>query len=185
MYLPIFIGACLGVVGYLFIWNPRYERHARHYAPNPVPPEHRLECALVAGPAFAISIFWFGWTSYPSVSYWAPMAAGLPFAFGIVLIFLALFNYIIDSYLFLAGSALAANTVVRSLFGAGFPLFATQMYDAMDPRWASTLLGCVALVLAPIPMVLRKIGPALRERSRFAPKRPPVVVTPANDEEPV
>jgi hypothetical protein len=35
---------------------------------------------------------------------------------------LALFNYIIDGYLAVAASALAAITVVRSLFGAVFPV---------------------------------------------------------------
>lgn len=35
---------------------------------------------------------------------------------------LGLFNYIIDVYLFAAASALAATTVVRSLFGAIFPV---------------------------------------------------------------
>jgi hypothetical protein len=35
---------------------------------------------------------------------------------------LSQFNYIIDSYLSVAASALAANTVVRSLFGAAFPV---------------------------------------------------------------
>lgn len=62
----------------------------------------------------------------------------------------------IDAYLYVAASALAANTVVRSSFGAAFPLFANQMYDAMNPRWASTLVGCVALLMIPIPLVLRR-----------------------------
>jgi len=35
---------------------------------------------------------------------------------------LAMFNYVIDAYLFVAASALAANTVIRSLFGAVFPV---------------------------------------------------------------
>lgn len=62
----------------------------------------------------------------------------------------------IDAYLFVAASALASNTVVRSSFGAAFPLFASQMYDALNPRWASTLVGCVALAMIPIPFVLRR-----------------------------
>lgn len=62
----------------------------------------------------------------------------------------------IDTYLFVAASALASNTVVRSSFGAAFPLFATQMYNALNPRWASTLIGGIALIMIPIPFVLRK-----------------------------
>ena len=174
MFLPLFGGAVGAVIVYLLVWNPKYERAAREYAPNPVPPEYRLHQTVWAAPMFAGSIFWFGWTSYPSVSFWAPMMATAPLGFSIIWIFLGLFNYIIDSYLFLAGSALAANTVVRSLFGASFPLFAAQMYDKLDPRWASTLLGFIALAMVPIPLVLLKFGPTLRARSRYTPKRPPV-----------
>ena len=170
MFLPIPVGGLIAVLGYVFYWNPRYERLAREYAPHPVPPEYRLEQAIWAAPVFAISFFWFGWTSYPTVSFWAPMLAGAPLGFSIIWIFLGLFNYIIDTYLFVAASALAANTVMRSWFGAGFPLFATQMYDSLGPRWASTLLGFLALLMMPIPLVLYKFGPRLRERSKYAPK---------------
>lgn len=173
MFLPIFIGGVVGVITYLIWWNPRYERLAAEFAPSPVPPEYRLEQAMWAAPIFAASFFWFGWTSYPSISYWAPMTAGGAIGFSTIWIFLALFNYIIDAYLFVAASALAANTVVRSLFGAGFPLFAGQMFETLNPRWASTLLGCVSIVLAPIPFILRKYGPILRRKSKYAPTSPP------------
>jgi hypothetical protein len=65
-----------------------------------------------------------------------------------------MFNYIIDAYLPVAASALAVSTVCRSLFGAAFPLFANQMYEALNPRWGSTLLGCIAVLGIPIPFVL-------------------------------
>lgn len=74
----------------------------------------------------------------------------------ILFVFLALFNYLIDTYLWSASSALAANTIVRSAFGAGFPLFASQMFEKLNPRWASTLLGCIAVVLSFIPFALMK-----------------------------
>ncbi|KAF9806308.1 hypothetical protein IEO21_08731 [Rhodonia placenta] len=174
MFLPVFIGGCAGVFSYLLIFNPRYVKAQARYAPEPVPPEFRLEICMLAAPLFAISFFWFAWTSYPSISFWAPLISGFPLGWSIVWIFLALFNYIIDAYLFVAASALAANTVARSCFGAGFPLFATQMYNKLDPRWASTLLGCIAVLLGPIPFVLYKFGPAIRRRSKYAPTKPPV-----------
>lgn len=170
MFLPIPLGGLFAVLSYIFYWNPKYEQLVKEHAPHPVPPEARLYQVIFAAPIFAGAFFWFGWTSYPSVSFWAPMMAGGPLGFSIVWIFLGLFNYIIDTYLFVAASALAANTVMRSLFGAGFPLFATQMYDKLTPRWASTLLGFLALIMMPIPLVLYKFGPKLRETSKFAPK---------------
>lgn len=92
------------------------------YAPDPVPPEERLWLAVSGAPVFAIAFFWFGWTSFPTVSFWAPMMSGVFIGWGVVHIFLALFNYIIDAYLFVAASALSANTVLRSAAGAAFPV---------------------------------------------------------------
>lgn len=49
-----------GTPQYLFYFNPRYNRAADEYAPYPVPPEFRLEPAILAAPLFVISFFWFG-----------------------------------------------------------------------------------------------------------------------------
>lgn len=43
------------------------------------------------------------------------------------------------------------------------------MFDALGVNWASTLLGCVALVLVPIPVVFWRYGARIRTRSKFAP----------------
>lgn len=55
-----------------------------------------------------------------------PTCAGLLLGFGIYTVFLQSLNYIIDAYLMFAASAIAANTIMRSLFGAVFPLFAVS-----------------------------------------------------------
>lgn len=84
-------------------------------------------------------------------------------------IFLQALNYLVDAYLMFAASAIAGNTFLRSLCGAGFPLFARQMFQGMGIQWAGTLLGCVALLLAPIPFVFYKWGADIRARSKVAP----------------
>lgn len=84
-------------------------------------------------------------------------------------IFLQALNYLVDAYLMFAASAIAGNTFLRSLCGAGFPLFARQMFQGMGIQWAGTLLGCVALLLAPIPFVFYKWGASIRGRSKIAP----------------
>jgi len=168
MYLPVAIGAFIGCFTYILYWNPRYMRHAAAFAPNPVPPEYRLEMATWAAVPYAIAFLWFGWTSYPSISLWAPMSQGIVMGWAIVWLFLSQLNYIIDTYLSVAASALAANTVIRSIFGATFPLFANKMYTALNPRWASTVLGLFALLCVPIPFVLMRFGPTLRAKSKFS-----------------
>ncbi|KAF9015497.1 major facilitator superfamily domain-containing protein [Cyathus striatus] len=169
MFLPIPIGGTLAVVLYVLVYNPQYEQEAKRCAPHPVPPEFRLHMCLLAGPLFAISFFWFAWTSFPQISFWAPLMSGLLMGFSIQLIFLSLFNYIVDAYISVAASALASSTVIRSLFGAAFPLFASNMYNALNPRWASSVLGFLAIVMIPIPLFLMRYGPALRRKSKYCP----------------
>lgn len=59
------------------------------------------------------------------------IAAGAPFGFGLVLVFLSVFNYLIDAYTIYSASVLAANSALRSLFGAAFPLFTSYLYSGL------------------------------------------------------
>lgn len=63
---------------------------------------------------------------------------------------------------------LAANAVLRSLFGAAFPLFTTQMYARLGINWASTLVAFLALACTPMPFLFYRYGPAIRARCRYA-----------------
>ncbi|EMD36323.1 hypothetical protein CERSUDRAFT_115253 [Gelatoporia subvermispora B] len=168
-YLPVVSGCVTASFVYLLVFNPRYEAAVQRYKPNHVPPEVRLEMAMWTSPLYAIAFFWFGWTSFPHITVWGPLSGAFFLGFSSILLFLSLINYIVDVYLFAAASALAANTVVRSAAAGGLPLFAPRMYSALDPRWASTILGCVALLMMPIPFVLYKYGTTLRAKSKFAP----------------
>jgi hypothetical protein len=42
------------------------------------------------------------------------------------------------------------------------------MYKELTFKWVSTLLGCIAVLMAPIPFVLLAWGPKIRAKSRFA-----------------
>lgn len=109
-------------------------------------------------------------TGYTQSIHWAaPAVSGILTGFGLMSIFLQALNYLVDAYLMFAASALAGNTFMRSLFGAAFPLFGRQMFEGMHIEWAATLLGCVALVLAPIPFVFYFYGAKIRAKSKIAP----------------
>ena len=103
-------------------------------------PERRLETCMIGSPCLVIALFWFAWTAFPSVSAWSTIVAGGVFGIGLFFIFLSLMTYITEVYLMNSASAIAANTVVRSAFGAGFPMFGQQMYEKLNPRWATTCL---------------------------------------------
>ncbi len=42
-------------------------------------------------------------------------------------------------------------------------LFSRQMFRALSPRWASTLVGCIAVLMIPIPVVLMRCVCSLYE----------------------
>ncbi|KAL7416317.1 major facilitator superfamily domain-containing protein [Mrakia frigida] len=168
MFLPLFVGSIFAAALSAFYYNPRYIKASASYPPWKAPPELRLEAALIGAPLLPIAVLWLAFTSYPSIHWAVPMMSGLLLGASLILIFLPLMNYIVDTYLYAAATALAASTVVRSLAGAGFPLFASQMYAALNPRFAGLLLGLVCAVLMPIPFVFLKLGPKIRARSKNA-----------------
>ena len=51
-------------------------------------------------------------------------------------------------------------------------MFSMYMFKSLHVNWASTLLGCVALVLVPIPVIFYVYGAKIRARSKFAPTFP-------------
>ncbi|KAJ5980700.1 Major facilitator superfamily domain general substrate transporter [Penicillium waksmanii] len=169
--LPLF-GMIIGLflaAAYIILTAPSYVKKLEKNGNVPVP-EWRLPPVMVAGGMFAAGLFWFGWTGFSGTIHWiVPTLSGLFTGFGLLIIFIQLFNYLIDTYLMFAASAIAANTFCRSMVAAAFPLFSRQMFDGMGIQWASTLLGCVAAVLVPIPIGFYFFGKRLRMKSKFAP----------------
>ncbi|KIY62541.1 MFS general substrate transporter [Cylindrobasidium torrendii FP15055 ss-10] len=168
-FLPILVGAVLASLVYVVFFDPMYQKAVVKHAPHVVPAEERLTMSLYTSFLFSLSLFLFGATSFPHVSFWAPLMFGGLFGFSVMGLYLSFFTYIIDTYVSVAASALAANTVCRAVFGAAFPLFARQMYERLNPRWASVLIGFIALIMVPIPFVFVKYGASLRRKSSFAP----------------
>ncbi|KAJ5183461.1 hypothetical protein N7492_001077 [Penicillium capsulatum] len=166
-FLGLIIGTLLGCL-FILLQHPSYTRNLAKNKNVPVP-EWRLTPAIVGAPLFTIGIFWFGWTGFTPTIHWiAPTMAGICIGFGVLCVFLPCFNYLVDAYLPLAASTVAANIILRSSVAAGFPLFTTQMFDGMGVQWACTLLGCLAAIMIPIPLIFRVYGPWLRDRSKLS-----------------
>ncbi|KXZ48094.1 hypothetical protein GPECTOR_30g189 [Gonium pectorale] len=165
-----FIGIAVGMIGavlYNIIDNRRYIRAAAANS-GMAPPEARLPPAIVGAVAVPIGLFWFAFTNSPSIHWIVCIIATVPFGFGLVLLFLALNNYLIDSYLIYAASVLAASSVLRSIFGAVFPLFATKMYEDLGIHWASAVPAFLALACLPFPFLFWKYGAVVRSKCKYA-----------------
>lgn len=165
-FLGIMVGMLLAVV--YSLWDNKRYIKTEEANDGFAPPEARLPPTMVASIAIPIGLFWFAWTNYPSIHFMASIAAGVPFGFGMVLVFLGIMNYLIDAYTIFAASVLAANSVLRSCFGAAFPLFTTYMYNNLGIHWASSIPAFLALACVPFPFLFYKYGPAIRKRCKFA-----------------
>ncbi|BGP30492.1 hypothetical protein JCM10296v2_002247 [Rhodotorula toruloides] len=177
-FISVGLGMVLAVVANVYD-NKRYVRKLVAGGGVPLAPEARLPLCCVGGVVLPIGLFAFAWTTLPHVHWIASVIFAFPFGFGMVAVFLSMMSYIVDAYLLLAASALAANAVIRSLFGFAFPLFTHDMFKGMGTQWALTLIAFVALALAPIPFVFYIYGARIRQNSSFAPGHKPVAPVPA------
>ena len=75
--------------------------------------------------------------------------------------------YLIDAFTIHAASALAANTILRSLFGAFLPLVGPPLYRKLGLGWGNSLLGFIAVAMIPIPVFFWRYGERLRTSKRL------------------
>ncbi|RAK71575.1 MFS transporter [Aspergillus fijiensis CBS 313.89] len=165
-----FLGVMVGMmtaVGYNMYDNKRYKRiHEQHN--GFAPPEARLPPTMIGAITIPVGLFWFAWTNGPSVHWIVCIIAAAPFGFGMVLVFLNIMSYLIDSYTIYAASVLAANSIIRSCFGAGFPLFTTYMYNNLGIHWASCIPAFLSLACLPFPFIFYKYGASIRRKCKYS-----------------
>ncbi|CAG8046785.1 unnamed protein product [Penicillium olsonii] len=165
-FLGILIGILLSAVA-TFPMYYRYRRRALSTVGR-VPPEARLLDTFVGAILLPLGLFWFAWTNSPSIHWIVPIAAGIPFGYGMITVFLPILNYLIDAYTIYSASVLAANASLRSTFGAAFPLFTTPMYENLGIHWASSVPAFLALACVPMPFLFYKYGAQIRRRCHYA-----------------
>uniref|UniRef100_A0A060TD96 ARAD1D46156p n=1 Tax=Blastobotrys adeninivorans TaxID=409370 RepID=A0A060TD96_BLAAD len=160
LFIPILIGA-----GFAMIVTPKLEKmYKKTTEKRAATPEDRLIGAMIGAPFVPISLFILGATSFKDIIWVGPASSGIAFGFGMVLCYYSVNNYIIDSYLEYAASALAAKVFMRSGGGAAFPLFITQMYHRLGDQWASWLLAFISLGMVAIPFGFYRYGGVLRAK---------------------
>lgn len=132
-------------------------------------PEERLPPMIIGAIVLPIGLFWFAWTSDPNITWVPQVLSSALLGMGCLITFWQGINYIIDCYGFYANSAIAINTFVRSIAGAGFPLFAPAMYHKLGVAWATSLLGFLCVAFLPVPILFYMYGARIRAKSRYTP----------------
>ena len=167
-FIGIIIGVVIGVA--IIVWNSngRFKQKMIANGGKPIP-EERLIPMIIGAFLLPIGLFWFAWTSSPNITWVPQVLSGIPIGAGVQMIFLQGLGYVIDVYLMHANSAIAANTLVRSMAGGGFPLFATAMYHNLGVAWATSLLGFLCIAFLPVPILFFKYGKKIRQMSKYSP----------------
>lgn len=166
-FLSLLIGVLLGCVIVAISSKTHLARIYKQH--GHIVPEERLPPMILGACILPAGLFWFAWTSNPNISWVPQVVSSIPIGCGILLIFLQGMNYIVDVYKWYANSAIAANTLLRSGAGAGFPMFAAAMYHNLGVPWATSLLGFLAVALIPVPILFYVYGHKIRKMSRFSP----------------
>ncbi|KAJ3478978.1 hypothetical protein NLG97_g8435 [Lecanicillium saksenae] len=169
---PIFgtLGASIPLVLIdVYYYQPRLLRwQAEHGAETLLPSEHRLIGAMAGSFLLPFFLFASAWTAASRVHWIAPVIFQGCVMFTSILVYSSASLFMLDSYGPLYGaSASGAMMMSRYVLSTAFPLFTLQMYKALGVGWGTSLLGFVALAMAPIPWCFWVYGEGIRKRSRY------------------
>ncbi|KAI9714701.1 MAG: hypothetical protein M1828_001130 [Chrysothrix sp. TS-e1954] len=162
-FLGLTVGMLIGLLYVILDDRYRYQRLG-----DKTTPESRLPPTMIGAIALPIGLFGFAWTNSPSIHWSASVILSAPFAFGMVLVFISLFNYQLDSYLIYAASVLAAGAILRALAGGAFPLFTTYLYNGAGIHWASSVPAFLTVLCLPFPFVMYRYGEVVRRKCKMA-----------------
>lgn len=174
-FIGIGVGQFIGQFLYSHFAGKSYKKHIDR---GDEKPEQRLHLMLVGAVFIPIGLFWYGWTVQFKAHWINPVIAAGVFSFGLLFVWvggpldlctltaqLPANIYLIDVFTVYAASAMAANTVLRSLVAAVLPLAGPKMYAAMGYGWGTTMLGFIAVIMFPIPLVFIRYGERMRLNS--------------------
>jgi len=170
VFLVIGAGVLLTFLTRLYDIRKANQRKQRNQAAES---EDKIMGFLVAAPALAIGLWWFGATTPPLTSSISPavsMVAAIAIGFASVEFDTVLSGYLTDVYGPYAASANAPMCFLRAIVSGVYPLFARQMFKGLGSSNATFILAAVATLYVAVAFGFWKYGRAIRERSSSAQK---------------
>ncbi|PLN80643.1 MFS general substrate transporter [Aspergillus taichungensis] len=183
-FQPWQIGMCFVaiIIGYVVaygiflpdIWRQRQVR--QKHGKDARFPERRLLLLLFIAPLETVGLFGFAWTSMgPDYThYLVPLVFAFLIAIANYGIYMATIDYMVAAYGPYSASATGGNGFARDLLAGLSAMYATPMYSNIGAntrfhlQWASTILGCLAIIVTIPIYVFYWKGPNIRARSKFA-----------------
>jgi len=164
--------ACAKTMNRSFAWMQRRhdkkmeEGGAVGHVANEGRAEFRIPIMQVGMFIVPTGLFIFGWTAQFETNFMGPMVGACIFAFGMIILYICIQMYLVDTYEEYAASALSASVFTRGLVAFILTLIGTDLYTALDYGWGTTLLAFLCVVMIPMPIILYIYGPGLREKGK-------------------
>ncbi|KXJ91939.1 major facilitator superfamily domain-containing protein [Microdochium bolleyi] len=165
-FLAICLGSFLGAA--VNAYNQVLYNKAYHAAGDRAVPEKRLPPMMLGSVLFAAGQFLTGWTASPEFHWIAPVIGLVMTGLGFNTIFQSALNYLVDTFQMYAASAIAANTFLRSVFAAAFPLVVGPLYRNLGVGPGSSIFAGIACLLIPVPFVFYVYGRKIRAGSKWS-----------------
>lgn len=161
--LGTFTGAGINILNQLS-YNKAYHANSDHAVP-----EKRLPPMMVGSVLFAVGQFITAWTAEPEQAPWiAPVLGLYLMGAGFNTIFQAALNYLVDTFQRYAASAVAANTFLRSVMAAGFPLAISPLYSKVGVGPGQSIFAGFATLLIPVPFFFYVYGRRIRAKNKWS-----------------
>lgn len=130
-------------------------------------PEYRLVLTQIGMLLFPIGVLIFAWTAQSQTHWIFPLIGNTLLAFGLMLAFNSIQNFVVDAFVPYSAAAMAAATLLRSVAGCVLPIFSDSLFINLGYGYGGTILACVSLPAIPAPFLLFMYGQRLRERYKF------------------
>ena len=166
----VYLGLGIGMITSATVFGVCSDRLLKYLAKRSgtgMKPEYRLLPLYLGALLVPAGLFLYGWSAQVRAPWIVPIIGTSLLGAGLNSTLMSLQTYLVDAYAIYAASALAANTIVRSTAGALLPLAGPDMFRSLGLGWGSSVLGFVALVFIPMPILLMKYGESLRLKSRY------------------
>lgn len=164
-YLGLGVGFSIGQISLGPFLDWYHKRQTVLHGTNK--PEDRLPPLILGTCLVPIGLIWYGWCAKYRTHWILPIIGTGFTAAGMFYTFVAIQIYLIDAFTLFAASAIAANTVARSVFGATIPLAAPALYNRLGLGWGNTLLGFIGVAFIPFSVALMVFGERIRTAERF------------------
>ncbi|TVY42954.1 MFS transporter [Lachnellula subtilissima] len=166
-YLGMGIGMISGIILFRLL-SDKILKKAALDGDGTMKPEYRLPLMVYFTPVLPIGFFWYGWSAHAQVHWIVPIIGTSFIGIGALFVVrdsqMPIQIYLVDAFGEYAASALAANTMLRSLAGCFLPLAGPPMYKALGLGWGNSLLGFLSLGFAVVPIFFWKYGEQMRKR---------------------